>query len=259
MNAMKASVSATALLLITLLVACSPAASASPTPAGSQPPGTEAPMATPIASPSPTDPGTTDVVTSPAQAAAVVFAANPMFSGIMPLQPDLIGQSAWYEASENGEGYSVLVTVGSGDCMAGCINRRTWTFAVARDGTVELLSEEGDEVEMPGGGGGSGPATIEARLVAGPVCPVEQNPPDPNCAPRAVANADVVLRDPTGAEVARGVSDVEGRVSFSVPAGAYYVEPGPVEGLMGQAAAVALAVPAGGSGSVVLAYDTGIR
>jgi hypothetical protein len=198
-------------------------------------------------------------VTSPAQAAAIVFAANPQFTGITPMQPDLIGQSAWYEAAQVGDGFSVVVTVGSGDCMAGCIDRRTWTYLVASDGSVELVSEEGDEVEMPGGGGGSGPATIEARLIAGPVCPVEQNPPDPNCAPRPVANADVVLRDPTGAEVARGVSDADGLVAFSVPAGAYYVEPGPVVGLMGQAEAVAVAVPAGGSGRVVLAYDTGIR
>jgi hypothetical protein len=182
-----------------------------------------------------------------------------MFSGIMPLQPDLIGQSAWYEAFESGDGFGVVVTIGSGDCMAGCINRRTWTYSVARDGAVELVSEEGDDVEMPGNNGGSGPATIEARLIAGPVCPVEQNPPDPNCAPRAVANAEVVLRDPSGGEVARGLSDADGRVTFSVPAGAFYVVPGPVEGLMGQAEAVALAVPAGGSGSVVLAYDTGIR
>jgi hypothetical protein len=199
-------------------------------------------------------------VTSAAQAAALVFEANPsLFAGITPLQPDMIGQAAWYEATDTDDGFSVVVTIGSGDCMAGCIDRRTWTYSVARNGVIELLAEEGDEVQLPPHQGTDAPATIDVRLVAGPVCPVEQNPPDPNCAPRPVVNAEVILRDPAGAEVGRGVSDAEGRVVFSVPAGAYYLEPAAVTGYMGQAAEQALSVLGGSASNIVLAYDTGIR
>ncbi len=245
-----------ALLLVGVLAACSSDPSATATPTGTTPPPIETPRPTVDPGATPT-PGASGEVTSAAQAAAIVFAANPMFSSIAPLQPDLIGQSAWYEASETPTGFGVMVTIGSGDCMAGCIDRRTWTYSVDRDGSVELVSEEGDEVEMPGGQGGNGPATINVLLVAGPVCPVEQ--PGQDCAPRPVVNAEAILRDPTGAEVARGVSGEDGRVSFSASAGAYYVEPGPVEGLMGQAEPAALSVLAGSTNGLVLSYDTGIR
>jgi len=257
MNAMKLS-ALPALLFVAVLAACSSAPSMSPSPAlpTSPPTASPAPLETPPPSPTP---GASGEVTSAAQAAALVFAANPMFGGVAPMQPDLIGQSAWYEAFQMGDSFSVVVTIGSGDCMAGCIDRRTWTYSVATNGTIELMSEEGDEVEMPGGEGGVGPATITVRLIAGPVCPVVSDPPDPNCAPRPVANAEAVLRDPSGAEVARGVSDADGQIVFSVPAGAYYVEPAPVEGLMGQAEPAAVSVLPGSSSSLVLGYDTGIR
>jgi hypothetical protein len=259
MHAMKRHLALPALLLVALLAACSSAPGSTPSPGTPRPTTSTSPIPTVAPSPTPIPTPGAGEVTSAAQAAALVFAANPMFSGIAPLQPDLIGQSAWYEASETADGYGVVVTIGSGDCMAGCIDRRTWTYAVARDGNIELVSEEGDEVEIPGGEGATGPATITVRMLAGPVCPVERDPPDSNCAPRAVANAEAVLRNPAGQEVGRGVSDANGHITFSVPAGAYYVEPGPVEGLMGQAAAVALSAPPGSTSSVVVAYDTGIR
>ena len=250
---------ATIAALLAILVACMSAASASP---GQTPSRSASPIhsTSPATDPSPGPTGiAADEVTSPAQAAAIVFAANPMFAGIAPLQPDLIGQSAWYEASAAADGFGVVVTMGSGDCMAGCIERRTWTYSVSPDGTVDLVSEVGDEVEMPPANGGSGPAVIDVRLIAAPICPVEQGPPDPNCAPRAVGNAEAVLRDPTGAEVARAVSDADGLIGFSVPQGAYYLEPAPVEGLMGRAEAVAISVLGGSTSSLTLVYDTGIR
>jgi hypothetical protein len=198
-------------------------------------------------------------VTSPAQAAALVFASNDRFAQIMPLQPDVIGQSAWYETTEAGDHYAVVVTIGSGDCMAGCIDRHTWTYRVDRDGTVSLVSEEGDQVDVPGDRGTDDPIAVTVGLTAGPTCPVEQDPPDPNCADRPVVNAEVVLRDPRGAEVARGVSDGQGLVVFRVPGGSYYVDPAPVDGVMGQAAPVAFAAVGGSSAMLTLTYDTGIR
>ena len=89
-------------------------------------------------------PGAT--VDTPEAAWAAVVATEPRFAGIQPLDPELIGQSAWYEVMPaSGVGaFIVRVTVGWGDCPAGCIDQHTWQFAVAPDGTVTLQSEEGD-------------------------------------------------------------------------------------------------------------------
>jgi hypothetical protein len=67
------------------------------------------------------------------------------------------------------------------------------------------------------------------------------------------------LRDPSGAELATGTSDEAGHIVLSLPAGAYYVEPQPADGLMGQAAAVAFSVVGGETVAINLDYDTGIR
>jgi len=87
-------------------------------------------------------------VTTPEQAWAAVVAAEPRFADVQPLDPDLIGQSAWYEVEPaSGVGaYIVTITIGWGDCQAGCIDEHTWQYAVGPDGTVTLQSESGDSV-----------------------------------------------------------------------------------------------------------------
>jgi hypothetical protein len=102
--------------------------------------------------PSPSQPA----VTSPEAALARVQAAYPEFAGLGPLDPELIGACCWSEAKAVEGGYQVVFTVGWGDCPAGCINRHQWTFAVAPDGQVGLIGEQGPEVPadvMPGGPG----------------------------------------------------------------------------------------------------------
>jgi hypothetical protein len=82
------------------------------------------------------------------QAAALVIATNPLFAGARALGPEMIGASKWWKATPlAGGGYSIEVTVGSGDCPAGCINRHVWTFEVTADGQVKLVGETGDPVE----------------------------------------------------------------------------------------------------------------
>jgi hypothetical protein len=200
-------------------------------------------------------------VTSPSQAAAVVFASNPpLFGSIAPSSSlGAVGQSASYSASTGNNEFLVSVTMGSGDCQSGCINQHTWNYSVSYDGTVSLVSEQGDAFEGSVDLGTADPATVHVVLVAGPVCPVERNPPDPNCAPRPVANVPVVLRDPAGNEVASGTADANGVATFTVPGGAYYVEPGPVGGMMQDPSPTAFAVPGGADFKVTLEYDTGIR
>ena len=36
--------------------------------------------------------------------------------------------------------------------------------------------------------------TLQVEVVAGPVCPVEQDPPDPNCEPRPVDGARIFVQ-----------------------------------------------------------------
>jgi len=119
-------------LLVAAISACSAAGAPSPTP---EP--TVRPTPTPIVT----------RVSSPADAAALVIATNPIFAGTMELRPDVIGLSRWWTATPLVTGgYRVELTVGWGDCMAGCIERHIWTFEVDASGGVTLVSETGDPV-----------------------------------------------------------------------------------------------------------------
>ena len=134
------------LLVALALIGCSSGSA----PGSSAPVGV--PSSVPSASAAPSAPA--DVVDSPENAAARVFAEHPEFDGLIRKDPDLIGQCCWYEAREVEGGYEVVVEVGWGDCPAGCIDRHRWLFAVAPDGSVELIDETGDPVPsgaLPGG------------------------------------------------------------------------------------------------------------
>ncbi len=216
-----------------------------------------------------------------ADAVALVLAQDPRFARVGPPDPNLIGQSAWYEVAPALVGWRVTVTIGWGDCQAGCISRHAWVYDVDPTGAVTLVEERGDPLEGGSGGGsgagGSGgggeaspPAVIPAeggpwiagRAVAGPVCPVERVPPDPACADRPVAGALIVVRGADGAEVARTTTAADGTFLVGVPGGgSWTIEPQPVEGLLGTAPAVAVQVADGPSSwvAVDVAYDTGIR
>ena len=231
-------------LLAAVLVAC-----AGP---GPSPSPSSAPTSTPTPAPA-------TEVTSAAQAAALVFASDERFARIQPLRGDLIGQSAWYDASEDATGFSVVITVGAGDCQAGCIERHTWSYHVDRDATVTLVGEQGDDIALDPPVTSGDAVTLNVSLVAGPVCPVEQNPPDPACAPRPVVNVGVRVFNAAGQQVGEAVSDPAGMVSMQLPSGAYYVVATPVDGLMGTAAAQAFAAVGGNQADLVLSYDTGIR
>ena len=202
-------------------------------------------------------------VTTPEAAVARVIATEPRLTGIAPFDTGLIGQSSWYavEPASGVGAFVVEVHVGWGDCEAGCINEHGWVYAVLPDGTASVVSETGPPVPAnawpsPAGAGATG---IGGIAVAGPVCPVETVPPDPDCAPRPVAGAVVVIRDGSGSEVARTTTEADGSFFVEVAVGNYAVEPQPVEGLMGTAAALEVRVAAGSLAQIQLDYDTGIR
>ena len=253
----------------------------------------------PSASPSSPSPSAT-VFTAPA-AAQLVLAIDPRFAQLAPHDPAAIGQGSWYEIASIPAGWLVTLQIGWGDCIAGCIYRHTWVYQVDFNGQISLAAENGDPLEatspavpvpppslvpapslMPGPSQSPSPRstptpvglTVPPLAVptvggpwlvgiasAGPVCPVERNPPDPACAPRPVSGAAVLAFGPNGAEVGHTTTAADGTYRLAVPAGSVRVEAAPVSGLMGHPAARLVTVPAGPGAwlRVDLDYDTGIR
>lgn len=107
----------------------------------------------------------------------------------------------------------------------------------------------------------SGTGSIQVDAVAGPVCPVETEPPDPDCAPRPVEGALILVQPADGRDivVAQGETDAAGRLVLDVPPGDYLVIGAAVDGLMGVPEPVTVVVEARGMTPVELGYDTGIR
>jgi hypothetical protein len=176
----------------------------------------------------------------------------------------MIGQCCWWEAGGERDGWVVTIHVGWGDCPAGCIDRHEWTYSVSpADGMVSLISETGSPVpaNVPGGGGGSGgtgPSGIIGKAVAGPVCPVVRAN-DPNCDPRPIPDAVVVVRSLDGTEVARLRTDPAGAFHVALPPGSYTVGGDQTAGFPIAPAPVAVTVVANTQTSVELLFDTGIR
>jgi hypothetical protein len=98
-------------------------------------------------------------------------------------------------------------------------------------------------------------------ITAGPVCPVEQSPPDPQCAPRRVEGAVVVATNASGEEVGRVASAADGSYDLAVTeTGSVVITALPVAGLMGTPSPVSLRLIAPSEvHRLDLEYDTGIR
>ena len=102
---------------------------------------------------------------------------------------------------------------------------------------------------------------IQIEVVAGPVCPVERDPPDPNCEPRPVEGARVLLQPADGRDslVGEATTDADGNATIRVQPGDYLVVGGDAEGLMGRPDPTTVTVVAAETVMVPISYDTGIR
>jgi hypothetical protein len=192
---------------------------------------------------------------------AAIQAVTPWFDGIGPLDRTTIGQSAWWEARGSPDGWLVTITVGWGDCQAGCIDRHQWSWHVAQDGAVTFGSESGPAVpadQLAALAAGATSSGVGGSVTAGPTCPVVQAG-DTSCDPRPVAGAVLVVRDAGGSEVARVTTGGSGLYRIALAPGDYTLEPQPVEGLLGTAPPASLTVAAGVLTIQSVSYDTGIR
>ena len=102
---------------------------------------------------------------------------------------------------------------------------------------------------------------LEMQVVAGPVCPVEQDPPDPSCDPRPVEGARIFVQPGDGRDILVGeaTTDADGHAAIELPPGDYVVIGGEVDGLMGLPEPTTVTIAPGETLTITLAYDTGIR
>lgn len=111
-----------------------------------------------------------------------------------------------------------------------------------------------------GSGATSGPRyAVSGYAHAGPVCPVEQIPPDPSCADRPVVGAVLVFRAADGRRVAQATTGPDGSFAVTLAPGRYTLIPQPVNGLVGTAAEQDLLIVDAPLVGIDLSYDTGIR
>ena len=108
---------------------------------------------------------------------------------------------------------------------------------------------------------GSSPAGISGYIHIGPTCPVQKDPPDPNCADKAFADAVVIVRSAsTGAVVKQLATDEQGAFIVSLAPGNYTVSAGPRSGLqLPRCDLVNATVTANAFVSVDISCDSGIR
>lgn len=109
-----------------------------------------------------------------------------------------------------------------------------------------------------GNGGTVEKFSVSGFALSGPHCPVVQNPPDPQCADRPVADAEIVITKATGDRVDSVRTDADGRFTIPLPAGDYTFTPQPVDGLMGTPSAQSATARASAL-TLTFSYDTGIR
>jgi hypothetical protein len=128
------------LVLATVAACAAPASTAAPSASLRPSPTTvigDRPSPTPV----------TIVVGSASDAGTLVVASNPLFTGTGPRLEDVVGQSRYWVATPlDGGRFRIDLTIGWGDCQAGCIDRHVWTYEVWPDGRLELVGEAGPEV-----------------------------------------------------------------------------------------------------------------
>jgi len=103
--------------------------------------------------------------------------------------------------------------------------------------------------------------TLDVTVLAGPVCPVETQPPDPACEPRPVAGAQLFVSpgDGTDIVVSQATTDENGFARFELPTGTYIVTGSEVAGFFGIPDPAMADVLGGDTAPLTLSYDTGIR
>lgn len=224
--------------------------------------GSAAPSAAPSEAPSAIAGGSPGQVASGLGAIETVRERTPLFDTFGIRNPDMIGQASFFTVEPTDGGWRVTFETGWGDCPSGCIDRHTWTWDVAVDGTVTFVGEDGSPLAPERlaalQGSSQNRSGVAGRATGGPTCPVER-PGDPACAGRLVAGAALAVRNTDGTEVATFTTDGSGLFRIPLPPGDYTLEAGPVEGYMSTPGPAAFTVTGSAETWLDVTYDTGIR
>jgi hypothetical protein len=133
--------------------------------------------------------------------------------------------------------------------------------AVRRASVIGVIAGLG--VAAAGGSAAAAPGDsgIAGRIVAGPTCPVERVPPDPQCAPRPLAASLRIHPAGKRGPVETTRSAANGRFSIRLAPGAYVVTPLARRGspFPRPPRPSQVTVRAGRFTRVTITYDTGIR
>ena len=133
---------------------------------------------------------------------------------------------------------------------------------ICPDGSAVGRTGPNCQFVCPGGGGGSIlPYTsgIRGTIMLGPTCPVERDPPDPNCADKPYKTQVAIYRASDLAHaIVQTQSDAQGKFETSLPPGQYSVGVGERTS-MPSCPSTAVAVAPDVYTSVVINCDSGIR
>ncbi len=99
---------------------------------------------------------------------------------------------------------------------------------------------------------------ITGSILIGPTCPVQRNPPDPNCADRPY-QATVIVKTADGQkELTRFTSDANGKFKVSLSPGAYLLVP-ISSNVYPRGESQAVMVAANKFTEITISFDSGIR
>ena len=119
-------------------------------------------------------------------------------------------------------------------------------------------AESTDALTREDGGGSSG--TIRGSVLQGPICPVEQDPPDPNCADRPYATHLVLTSADQATVIKEFASDSLGRFAVTAAAGDYAIRSAAAANVLPYCASdETISVSTGATVDVTVRCDTGIR
>ena len=126
------------------------------------------------------------------------------------------------------------------------------TEAVAVDGGLAFSITDFEPIDKLG--------FILGTVVAGPQCPVQQDPPQPGCEDKPVAQAQIIITgNALGGVPIPVTTDRNGGFFIGLEPGDYVVAAQPFEGYLGTPEPLQVMVRGGVQEEIALQYDTGIR
>ncbi len=164
----------------------------------------------------------------------------------------VIAGGFWYSSTMPQTEEQVFCTADAMQCPDGSY--------VGRSGpNCEFVCPAATTTPPTGGGGGILPynSGIRGTVMAGPTCPVVQNPPQGECDDKPIATTITVMRSSSTAVLLQTRSTESGAFEFALPPGDYVVSGG--EAVLPRCSETQVTVRADTYSRITLNCDTGIR